>query len=179
MTRFLVPHLRHDGARLVITLRQAFQVTRQMGFNLMFGFRHKPEAQAVAQPAGNQAEPKGTGVPQRIEQGGPRAQLVHPVLGPGQVVAFFLAGLQEFLAQNRVARSQRLRGIQRLRANFAHVVDPHQRARQGFVLLAQVGRLGRHGGAGPGGARLGKQGVQGIVSGGQCGVQQCHGGLSL
>ena len=65
---FVVFHLRHDGARFMITLRQAFEVAGQVRLDLALCLHHKAQAQAVAQPAGHQPQAECAGVPERIEQ---------------------------------------------------------------------------------------------------------------
>ena len=126
MPRLVVFHLRDDGTRGMVRCGQTLQVLGQMAFNLMLCFHHKPETERITQAACNQAQSESTGVPQRIEQRWPRAQLGQSFLRPRQVVAFFTAGVNEVLAQHGVARAHGLRGIQRLGANFSHMVHTHQ-----------------------------------------------------
>ena len=51
---------------------------------------------------------------------------VEPRLRPGEVLLFLARGAREVGGDGRVARHQRLRGVERLRADFAGVVDAHQ-----------------------------------------------------
>jgi len=66
-----------------------------------------------------------------------------------------------------IGRGQRLGGVQRLRADLAHMVHTHQASGQVFFLLRQLSCLVCHRGAGFGGMGLGKQGAQGCVAGDQ------------
>jgi hypothetical protein len=63
-----------------------------MRFHLVFRFHHKAQAQAVAHLARNQPEPEGTGIPQRVQQRRPVAQLVQTLFGPCQMIGFSSAG---------------------------------------------------------------------------------------
>jgi hypothetical protein len=56
--------------------RQALQVAGQVGLDLAFGLDHETQADAVAGPAGQQADRKGAGVPQRVQQAGAVAQFI-------------------------------------------------------------------------------------------------------
>ena len=51
---------------------------------------------------------------------------VKPLLRPGQMLFFFARGLHQALTHGGVARDQRLRLIERLRAHLTGVVDAHQ-----------------------------------------------------
>ena len=42
------------------------------------------------------------------------------------MIGFFLRGVQQMRARGRITRDRGLADIQRLRADFAHMVDPHQ-----------------------------------------------------
>ena len=105
---------------------QAAHVALQMCLHLVFGLHHKAQADPVAQPPGQQAQAKSAGIPQGVEQRGPRAQLGQALAGPGQVVGFLQAGLLELRAQRLIAGHQRLRRVERLGAHLAHMVHPHQ-----------------------------------------------------
>jgi hypothetical protein len=69
------------------------------------------------------------------------AQLVNALFAPGQVVHFLLGGVLHGLAHVRQFGRQRLALIQRLGADFAGVVDPHQAGDVTAVLVAE--RLSR------------------------------------
>ncbi len=59
------------------------------------------------------------------------------------MVGLFAGGLLELLTQGRVAGRQRLRAVERLGTNLAHVIDAHERS--GQVSGSGVERLRRHG----------------------------------
>ena len=99
-----------------------------MLFHLALGLHHETQADAVACPPRSQADGKGAGIPERVQQTGPGAQIGQAVLGPGQVVGLLTPGRLHLGAQDRAAGGQRLGGIQRLGADFTDVVHPHQRA---------------------------------------------------
>lgn len=68
MAGLIVFHLRHDGARFMVTGRESFKVAREVRFHLAFCLDHEPQTEPVAQPARNQPEAECPGVPQRVEQ---------------------------------------------------------------------------------------------------------------
>ena len=134
-----------------------------MGLNLPLGFHHKAQADAIPQASCQQPHAKSAGVPQRVEQRRPCAQLVKPLVRPCQVVAFFLAGSDQVCAQDRVACTQGLRRVKCLRADLADMIDAHECPGQRLIRAGQRRRLARHSRTRPAGARLGKQGAQGVV----------------
>ncbi len=101
--------------------------------HLVFGFHHKPQAHAVTHLGRRQAQRKRARKPQRIEQAGPGAQGVQPLLRPGQVVGFLAGGFQQVAAQLGIARDGGLRRVQGLRAHLTYMVHPHQCAGQAFL----------------------------------------------
>ena len=147
----------------MVAQRQAFHVLGQMRFDLAFGLHHKAQADVVAQPARQQPHAKGAGVPQGVQERRPCAQLSEPLTRPGQVVAFLLAGPGKLLAQRRVIGAHGLGRIQRLCADLAHMVDPHQGTGQGLVCSRQLSGLVGYSRAGLAGVGLAKQGAQGDV----------------
>ena len=114
-----------------------------MGFHLILGLHHKTQAHTVTQAPGQQAQAEGRGVPQRVEQRLARTQFLQPLLGPGQMIGFFLAGPQEVGAQRFVLGRQRLRRVKRLCAHLAHMIDPHQGTGLALVGHRQFSDLGR------------------------------------
>ena len=137
-----------------------------MGANLGFRLDDKAQTHRISQAPGNQPQPKRPRVPQRIKQRRARAQVLQPLRRPGQVVGLFYTGGGVVRAQGRVAGGQRLRGVKRLRAHLAHVVDAHQPGGLGFFGIGQRrGRLGQRL-AGAGRMRRGKQSTKRRVSGG-------------
>ena len=93
MRHFVGFHLRHDGFRSQIVGRKLRHVAGQVGFNLVFGFDYKAQAQFVTTHfAGAIANEKSAGVPKRVEQRGSAIQLFKSLAGPGQMIGFFSAG---------------------------------------------------------------------------------------
>jgi hypothetical protein len=126
-------HLRDDRPRGEIGLRQPLEMTCQVLLHLALGFHHEAEAGLVAQAAGDEADAERTQVPERIEHALARAELAQPLGRPGQMVGFLCGGLGELTPQRGVGRGQRLRAVERLGADLADVIDPHQRT--GFAAL--------------------------------------------
>ncbi len=65
-------------------------------------------------------------VPQRIQERGPRVELGEPRLRPREMVLFLARRVRVARPNVRVARNERLRGVERLRAHFSRVIDAHQ-----------------------------------------------------
>ena len=117
------------------------------------GVRSRPRspgsARSPSRPA-TRPSAEGAGVPERIQQrtaGRPVRRAARGSRPDGRFLR--AARLLEVRPQGRIARGQRLRRVERLRADLADVVDAHQRAR--FPALARrssrvlVGRAGRAG----------------------------------
>src|SRR6266702_2238627 len=82
---------------------------------------------------------EGAGVPERIERARPPAQLGDSLRAPGEVIAFFPRRLLEFQLQRRIARGERLALVERLRADFAAVIDPHEGGSAPALEVRQIG----------------------------------------
>ena len=119
-------HLHQNLARTLILLRQLADVMLQMHADLALCFRHKAKAVFVAGNPGNCAHAKRKAVPDRVQQAGMAVQLFQAVFAPGQVILFFNGCLFHLAAHIRQLGGQRLAVVQRLRADFAAVIDPHQ-----------------------------------------------------
>jgi hypothetical protein len=117
-----------------------------MGFHLALGLDHKAQAGGVAQAPSQQTDAKRAGIPKRVQRAAVSAQLAQALLGPGQVVGFFARRFLHLLAQQRAAGTDRLRLIQRLGTDLAHMVHPHQGAGQTALLPRHVSSLGQSGG---------------------------------
>ena len=122
--------------------RQALQVAVEMLLDLALGLDDEAQAGTVAQARRAPADRKRACIPERIEQRGPVAEFLQALLGPGEMVCLLARGFLELLAQPLVAGGQRLRGVERLRADLADMVHPHQRAREPAFGLVQLRRLG-------------------------------------
>ena len=109
---------------------------REVLLDLPFGFGEESEIPAVAEQAGGGADGERARIPQRVEQAEPSIQLADALGAPGQVVLFLARCAIERLPRGRIARRERLPLIERLRANFADVVDAHQRRGVRTLFLA-------------------------------------------
>src|SRR5436309_14259512 len=105
----------------------------QVRLDLAFRFRHESEADAVAETRGKQSDRERTDMPERIEQAGSSAKFVDASLCPREMIEFFIRRGEKRRAQLRVARSDRLSFVERLRADLADVIDAHQRRRFGAL----------------------------------------------
>jgi hypothetical protein len=121
-------HLVDDGARGGVGLRQAVEVAGQVLLDLALGLDDEAQAGAVAQPPGQQADAEGAGVPQRVEQAGRSPSSSRRCCVQARWSVSSRAACSSAGAAPGRARGQRLRLVQRLGADLADVVDPHQRA---------------------------------------------------
>ncbi|WP_425520390.1 hypothetical protein [Stenotrophomonas pavanii] len=92
------------------------------------------------------------------------------------MVGFFLGRFQQVVTRGRVTGHGGLAEIQALRADLAHVVDPHQASRVAALGAIHAGLAGVRGGVGAGRRRVAEHGVQGALRLGQQVVQR--GGLA-
>src|SRR5207253_2099932 len=81
---------------------------------------------AVAADTGNQPDRERPGVPEKIRVARPRTELYQTLLRPRQMVFLLTRGHCETAADLGIARNKRLRAVERLGADFAGVIDPHQ-----------------------------------------------------
>jgi hypothetical protein len=168
VARLIALHLLDNGPGRGVAHRQALEMLLQVLLDLTLGLGHETQADRLAEPAGQQADAEGSGIPQGVEHAGAISQLAQAAMRPGQVVRLVACRVLELLAQRGVVRGQGLRVVKRLCADFAHVVDAHQGAGQtplrgvelAGVALARL-RAGTRGTVGAG------QGTQGIVGAGQ------------
>ena len=121
--------------------RQAAEVTLKMRFNLVFSLHDKAQTEAVAESAGDQAQPESSAVPDRIEQGFALAEFLKTLLGPGQMIGFLGTGAQKMGAKAGIAGGKGLGRVKRLSAHLAHMVDAHQGARVSLLGVCQYGVL--------------------------------------
>src|SRR6185369_2364580 len=106
--------------------RQPAEVAMQMLLDLPLRLDDEAQAQRVARAAREQADAKGAGVPERVEQAGAIAEIAQPLLGPRKMIGLVASRRLEVLPQSRITRGQRLRGIERLRADLAHMIHAHE-----------------------------------------------------
>jgi hypothetical protein len=126
MAGLVVAHLRDDRTTLRIGHRQPLDVRGQMLFDLALGLDDEAEVGAIAGDAGRQADRERSRIPERIQKRRSRAELGQPLLRPRQMVLLVPGRGSVARADVGVARDDRLRCVQRLRADFACMVDTHQ-----------------------------------------------------
>ena len=88
----------------------------------------KPEVDAVADEAGERADRKRARVPQRIEERRPVVELGKARLRPREMILLLARRAAKRAAIDGIARDERLRRVERLRAHLAGVVDAHEAA---------------------------------------------------
>ena len=88
-----------------------------------------PRSRCIPVPADarQDANRKGSRIPDGSEQARPAAEFPHTPLAPGQVVGFVARGRQHLCPDFRVAGSHGLSVIQGLGRDLARMIYPHQR----------------------------------------------------
>ena len=86
MPRLVGAHRLDHRARAAVVRRQRLEVARQVLLDLALGLGEEGEVPAVAQRAGGRADGERAGVPERIEQARPAAELADALGAPGEVV---------------------------------------------------------------------------------------------
>jgi hypothetical protein len=160
---------------------QPLLVDCQMGLHLTFGVHHETHARGVTQPPSRQADGEGPGVPHRVQQAGPVAQVAQARLRPRQVVGLLARRLQHLLPHPRAASREGLRLVQGLGTDLTDMVDAHQRAGKTAVGLTQRRRpWGIGGGQRARGDAGTRQGAQRVLHADKDRVWAgCHGLLSI
>lgn len=111
-------------------VRKALHVCSEVCLNLALGFAHEPKTCVIAEASGKVSNTQRARIPYRIEKRGALAQLLEPFTGPGKMVGLFPGRRSKEALQRRVLRCERVAFVERLRANLAHVVHPHERTRE-------------------------------------------------
>src|SRR5262249_34852524 len=152
------------------------EVAVEMALDLTLGLGDEAEAGTITEERGAGAERERAGVPERVEETRPRAELPEARLAPGEGVRFGARRVHEQRARAVRARHQGLAVVERLRGELAGVVDAHERGalaprglRQG---LASLGGRARYRAAG---ARRGEHRAQGAIEGGDSRVEWAAG----
>lgn len=140
---FIGFHLQGNRAAAGIGRRQApfgvFQMAVQVLLNLRFGFGDKAQAGAVPSQARQHADQVRTRIPAGPQLAGCRIQLAQALGTPGEVVLFFLGGLEQVRSGIRIACHRSLAAVQRLRRNLAGMIDTHQPGSMLALLRRQIG----------------------------------------
>ena len=82
-----------------------------------------------------------------------------------QMIGFLNAGLGKLLPKRGAGGGERLRGVKRLGADLANVVNTHETGRGFLLLRGEICGLVGHGGAGFGGVGCDEQGSQSGIKG--------------
>src|SRR6267378_349362 len=82
--RLVGAHRLDDRARAPVLCRQRLEMPGKMLFDLTLGFGEKRQIPLVAQGPCGQSDRERSGIPQRIEQAGPAAELANPVRAPSE-----------------------------------------------------------------------------------------------
>ena len=98
-------------------------MARQVLLDLSFRLDDEAQVDPIAGETRGDADHERARVPQRVEERDPVAELAEAGLRPREVLLFLARGLRELPLGVRVACDERLRGVERLRADFAGMVD--------------------------------------------------------
>lgn len=126
MTGLVLFHLLENAPAALIRARESLQVLIEMALNLAFGFSHKPQTHSITERTRECADGEGSRIPQGVEHARPAVELAQALLAPGEMIAFFLGSLAQFLAHFILARGQCLSLVQRLRSYLARMIDAHE-----------------------------------------------------
>src|SRR5262249_3800740 len=110
----------------------------EMGHDLALGFGEKSEIDSIAQQTRCRPDRKRSCIPQGVEQALASTEILEAALGPGEVLRLLARCLFEGRPGIRVARSERLALVERLRADFSGVIYPHQRCRVAALSCRQL-----------------------------------------
>src|SRR6185503_3695111 len=138
VARLVAAHGLDQGARARIAFRQRREVTREVLLDLALGLGEEREIPAIPGGAGGRADGQRARVPERIEQARPPAELADARGAPGEVVFLLARRALEGVSVLGAAGRQGLALVERLRADFAHVVDAHQRGGVRTLALVQL-----------------------------------------
>jgi hypothetical protein len=116
-----------------------------MLLDLALGFGEETEVPTIARGAGERTDRERTRVPKGVEKAGAATQLADPLGAPREMVLFLARRLLKSGARTRIAGGERLTLVQRLRADFSDMIDPHQRRRMCPRLLVQLAFRDTHG----------------------------------
>lgn len=134
-----------------------------MRLDLPLSLCEKPQVPAIAEFPGNNTDRQGAEVPYRVEQTLAAAQLIDALLGPREMLGFFVGRVAQRFRDRWIALGQRLPLVERLGADLADMVHPHQ-TRDMCLFRVRHLRIGRIRARRPtNAARRGEDGTQGTV----------------
>ena len=126
MALFVFQHFLHDQPGLAVLFGQGFQVVPQVVADPLFRGCHKAQADLVADRAGHRPQGEGQAVPGGVEDTGPAVQLAQALLAPHQVIDLLRRRLLHLFPHGGQFRGEGLPLVERLGADLAGMVDPHQ-----------------------------------------------------
>src|SRR5258706_8430940 len=98
----------------------------QMLFDLTLGFREERQVPAVPKRSRRDPQSQRTRVPHRIEEAQMPSELAHPVCAPSQVILLLACSLLKRGTDARVPGREGLPLVERLGADFAHMINAHE-----------------------------------------------------
>jgi len=110
----------------------------EVRLNLSLSFRQESQIPPVSRHASQDTKRQRPPVPKGVEQTFPPTQFRNSLLGPSQVLGFFISRAVQSIPDKRVARRERLPLVERLSTNFATVIDAHQTERMPLFFGRQV-----------------------------------------
>src|SRR5262249_18815174 len=129
MFHFLSLHSLDDCSRPAVSIPEAVEVPLQVLLDLSLGFGQEPEVPALAEPARQQAHGERARMPKRLQEACTPAELPDTLGTPSEMIAFLVRRVDERFLDPLVRRSDGLTLVQRLGANLAAMVYPHQGGR--------------------------------------------------
>jgi hypothetical protein len=163
--------MRATIARLLVSAAGSASMAGQVLLDLALGLDDEAQVRAIADHARRDADRERAGVPQRVEQRRAIAKLLEPRRGPCEVVLLVARRCGEARLEVGIARDERLRGVERLRAHLAGVVDAHEACSVAAVASASDGG----GRCAPGIGRAGSATPASVRSARSAGDQRCDG----
>src|SRR5580704_14565265 len=106
------------GTAAGIARREPAEVLIEVALHLTLGLDDEAETGAVTHEGGQCADGEGAGVPERVEQARPRAELPEARLAPGEMIGFRARRGQQHAARGVRAGREGLAVIQRLRGEL-------------------------------------------------------------
>src|SRR5713226_338012 len=100
-------------------------MTREMLLDLALGLGEEREIPLVAEGAGQGSDGERSGIPERVQQARPAAELADALGAPGEMVFLLARRLLERSPRRRVPRREALALVEGLRAHLADVINAH------------------------------------------------------
>jgi len=154
MAGFVRAHDPDDCPAALVVLAELLEVSVEMGADLPFRLLDEAEAHGVAGGGGGHRNRDGTGEPRGIEDARVTVEFRETLGAPHEMIAFFGRGIDQCIGKRGVAGHERLAKIQRLGADFAGVIHPHQARGVALFRRFEAGFRHRGGGRRAGGCRV-------------------------